>query len=62
MDKLCCTPKPFEVKGEGDCIIACCKSEVEVQKVTQKETQKEEDMYEGLVVCCCWMFKKNQKK
>ena len=58
MDKLCCTPKACELKGEGDCVIACCKSQVNTQKVVADK--KEEDSVKSSLLCCCWILKKKR--
>ena len=58
IDKLCCTPKACELKGEGDFVIACCKSQVNTQKVLADE--KEEDSVKCSLLCCCWTLKKKR--
>ena len=64
MDKLCCTPKSCEFKGEGDCVIGCCKSDIKIEKtVTSKSKPNESDSVQSsLMCCCCYIFKREGYK
>lgn len=65
MDKICCTPKPFEISGEGDCVIGCCKSDIKIQKVVITGSEEGESVPSSLLCCCFFkriVYKSSKQK